>query len=465
MKSDRKPNTPDSGARALAAAIAVQKLPAFGASLAAIKQLTSKPDSTGQDLAEAILRDPALTTSVLRAANLAIGLSAYRGDRIRTVSRAVVVLGMNALGALCATSLAVEHVRGDISQLERMRESVGRAIHAATQARDLGQRRGLSRDEAEKLFVEAVLSNVGEVAFWCFGEASAERMDALLRAGTPREQAEKQVLGMRFTDFSAEILRGWNIEEVLSKSPAVELANAFCLSASKGWDSAECLDASGKAALYLGVKTSEARKILAKNAGDAAVIAGALGLRESIRYIPHAEPDSAPHETMATYPQDPALQLKVLSEMVHLADEGGTLQELFSVCVEGLHRAVGLDRVSMLLFDPRRTELSARISLGTPDGYRERFRMPSGPEISEALSPGSIRRYGQGAQRPLWLPGELTHEECLLGAVSVGKNVLGAIYADRGTSERPLDESTVAGFSVFLRQLDLVGRSLAKART
>lgn len=83
----------------------------------------------------------------------------------------------------------------------------------------------------------------------------------------------------------------------------------------------------------------------------------------------------------------------------------------------------------------------------------------------EALPPGSIRRYGQGAQRPSWLPGELTREECLLGAVSVGKNVLGAIYADRATSERPVDEATVAGFSVFLRQLDLVGRPLARART
>jgi HD-like signal output (HDOD) protein len=455
----------EAGARALAAAIAVQKLPAFGASLNAIKQLTGSPLASGQDLADAILRDPALTSSVLRAANLAIGLSAYREDRVRTVSRAVVVLGMNALETLCATSLAVEHMHQDISHVERMREAVGRAIHAATQARNLAQRRGVSREDSEKLFVEAVLSNLGEVAFWCFGEAAATNMDALLSAGVPRQQAEKQVLGMSFEGFSEEILKHWSLDNLLLQSPPVSLANAFCLAAVKGLASDECKDSAHKIAIYLSVRTAEASKVLAKNAADAVVIARALGLRESLKYIPpqdHAE--DAPPDSAEFGVQDPALQLKTLFEMVSLARDGGTMSELFEACVAGLHSAVGLDRVVLVLFDAGRTEMLARIARGVPAGYREAFRVPACADLTATLLPGAVLECGVGRRRPAWLPHAHTSSSCILATVSVGRNVLGAIYADRAPSRRDLDEQTVQGFRAFAGQLDLACLALSRAR-
>lgn len=456
---------PAAGARALAAAIAVQKLPAFGASLAAIKQLTGSAQTSGQDLADAILRDPALTSSVLRAANLAIGLSQYREDRVRTVSRAVVVLGMNALDALCATSLAVEHMHRDIFHVERMREAVGRAIHAATQARDLGQRRGVAREDSEKLFVEAILSNLGEVAFWCFGDSAAQTMDALLQTGVSREQAEQQVLGMRFEDFSREILQHWGLESLLVESQPVALANELCIAAAKGWGAAQCREAVAKVAIHLSIKPKDASALLAKNATAAAAIAGALGLHESAKYIPREEDveDGLP-ASAATYTQDSALQFKIMCDMVDIAGNGGTMLELFSVCVEGLQKAVGLDRVVLALFDAGRTELKARIAVGVSDEYREAFRLPVRGGMLAALSPGAIHEFGSKARRPIWLPHDLISPSCLLSSVSVGRSVLGVIYADRVTTSREIDDEVRTGFRVFSRQLDMACLAITRAK-
>ena len=53
----------------LAARIAAQNLPAFGASLVAMRRVMATATASGRQMAEVILRDPALTANVLRAAN------------------------------------------------------------------------------------------------------------------------------------------------------------------------------------------------------------------------------------------------------------------------------------------------------------------------------------------------------------------------------------------------------------
>ena len=80
------------------------------------------------------------------------------------------------------------------------------------------------------------------------------------------------------------------------------------------------------------------------------------------------------------------------------------------------------------------------------------------------LSPGVLHHYGPGARRPIWLPHNLSGPQCLLSSVSVGKNVLGSIYADRASTSREIDEPVLQGFRVFSRHLDMACLSVARSK-
>lgn len=452
----------------LASHMASQNLPAFGASLAAVSRIMANPEASGRQLAEVILRDPALTASVLRAANSVAMAGALRGGRIYTVSRAVVVLGMNALEAICVASLAVEHLQGNLAHKNRVHEVVGRAIHAGTQARSLGEKRGSEREDAERLFVEAVLSHVGEMAFWCFAGEKADTLDAMLRTGMDRTKAQQAVLGMSMQDFGKELLRCWGLDEAVVDSREVVLATELALASSGGWANSACKEPISKIAGHLNKTPKETERELQACAQQAADFAASLGLKGALQFIPAratlqaaSAEQAAPVKTFVE--SDPALQVKVLAEMMRLLDGAGSFQTLFEVCLEGLHRAVGLDRVVLLLLNPARTELSSRMELSHDN--------PAGPgamgvlystQVAEDLRGTTGQAFGERNPLPAWLSGQPVHRESLLGPVSVGGKVLGMVYADRKASGRALDAECLEAFRMFLRQLDLVGSALRR---
>ncbi len=451
----------------LALRVASQNLPAFGASLSAVTRIMANPEASGRQLSEVILRDPSLTASVLRAANSVVMTGALRGGKIYTVSRAVVVLGMNALEGICVASLAVEHLQGDMAHKARVHEVVGRAIHAGAQARFMAEKRGAEREDTERLFVEAILSHVGEMAFWCFGGQKADALDALLKTGMDAAKAQQSVLGMSMHDFGKELLRCWGLDEAVVGSREVVLASELAKASISGWSNAACKEAISKISGHLNKAPRDVERDLHSCAEQAVNFAASLGLQGALKFIPAAASAQATlagsTPVKAFTEPDPALQVKVLSEMMRLLDGGGSFQTLFEVCLEGLHRAVGLDRVVLLLLNPARTELSSRMELSTegpaPAGA---LRVLYTTQVAEGLMSHTAQVFGPKTPLPAWLSGHPVHRDSLLGPVSVGGKLLGMVYADRKASSRVLDAECIEGFRMFLRQLDLVGSALRR---
>ena len=118
-------------------AIAQQNLPAFGQTMQEVFAATETDSLSGQQIAEIILRDPALTSSLLRVANSA-GMGYAGQNKVLTVSRAVVVMGHNAIRSLCISALAVESMPESGPFRARLMAALGTALHAAVQAKDLG---------------------------------------------------------------------------------------------------------------------------------------------------------------------------------------------------------------------------------------------------------------------------------------------------------------------------------------
>ena len=460
----------------LARRIAERDLPSFGLTLRELFQATGDASSSGQRIAGIVLRDPALTSRLLRAANAAhLGLGGHA--RVVTVSRAVVVLGLNPIRSLCVSALTVEAMAGGTRQTQRVQHALGRALHAAVQARDMGLRLRASRESAEQLFVEALLGSIGELAFWCFGGTHAQSLDQALREGQPAEQAEAAVLGTTLRALGRELLRAWNLEALLCDSREVALARRLGQAAGAGnapgggWAGPAMREAVQGVAQLLGQSETETLARLRDNAREALELARALGAHDAAASIPasagreEASPEEPPEPARTPFPEaDPQAQLRVLTEMSQAARSRRELPLLLETCVEGLHRAVGLDRAALCLLNPPRNRMSARIAIGVDAAaLRERLHWDWSPELES--------RWALNA--PSWCKGEAGEPAGLLRATgaaqafvapfAVDGQLLGLFYADREASARPLGNEQFESFQSFVALAQVIVRSLPRA--
>ena len=122
---------------------------------------------------------------------------------------------------------------------------MARGFHAAVQARSLG---GMRRDgRSEEVFIAALLSRVGDMAFWCFGGAAAQRLDEVLNDGgqTP-DEAQMSVLGFRLRQLTAGLAREWKLGPLLlsvvegggrgGAEQAIVFGQRLAIEVENGWD-------------------------------------------------------------------------------------------------------------------------------------------------------------------------------------------------------------------------------------
>jgi eukaryotic-like serine/threonine-protein kinase len=180
--------------------------PALSDSVAAINKLTSSDKENISQLSNTILRDYALTNKILRIANAAH----YRqsgGGQISTVSRAVVVLGFDAIRNIAITVLLFEHMQ-DKANVKDLREAFLRANLAGMIGRDTSK---LCLPRAgEEAFICSLFQSLGELlALFYF----PEEVDQVRRLMTQKQisvhHASAQVLGLSFEDLGIGIARTW----------------------------------------------------------------------------------------------------------------------------------------------------------------------------------------------------------------------------------------------------------------
>ena len=446
--------------QALARRIAEQDMPAFGLTLNQLVSAADSDETSGQQVADIILRDPGLTSRVLRAANAAhLGLPG--GARVVTVSRAVVVLGLNPIRSLCVSALAVETLAGASRYAHRVEQALGRALHAAVQVRALALRQQRSREAAERLFVEALLGSIGELALWCFGEDDAERLEQRLNAGEDAEQAEQAVLGTSLRALSQDLLHRWKLDALHADSPEVTLGWRLSRAAQQGWEGAPTRALARQVAQLLRQDEAVTLQQLVENAREAAILAQALGVP------PHAIPGADAAATAEAPPEpdlpepDLAQQLRALTELACVASSRRELPLLLEACVEGMHRAVGIDRVAFCLLNPRRDRLLARIVLGLEsDALRAALDLPWDPRLEAQLREQPVLR-GDGV---VWgdVAAATGAEAFMLTGFHLEGNLIGVFYADRAPSRRELDAALVEGFRAFATQAQLVARALPR---
>lgn len=189
--------------------------PALSESVSAINKIASSEKESINKLSNAILKDFALTNKILKLVNSAY-FRPVGGGSISTVSRAVIVMGFDAVRNIAITVLLFEHMqnKSNINQLKEdflranLAGMIGKDVSVQTKMRDL-----------EQIFICTLFQNLGRLlAQFYFPEESEEIRNLMMQKPCAEDQAAMQVLGITFDELGAAIAEQWSFPPLILRS-------------------------------------------------------------------------------------------------------------------------------------------------------------------------------------------------------------------------------------------------------
>jgi diguanylate cyclase (GGDEF)-like protein len=195
------------------ALLRAENLPTLPAVALEVLRLTQDENTTIEDLAQCLARDPVLSAKLLRISNSSLF---GQGQEISTLQRATVVLGTKTV-MLMSLSFSLAHAlpktgrAAGFDLLEYWRRSLVRSVAAKVFARVLGSRRG---DEA---FLCALFGHLGRLVL---ARALPEIYAPVVTAcgGWPTSAEEQERLGFTSTEACAALLSSWQMPAHLSQA-------------------------------------------------------------------------------------------------------------------------------------------------------------------------------------------------------------------------------------------------------
>ncbi len=179
-------------------------LPAVPGVVAELKRILDEPDSTLEDVAALVERDPELCDNVLQLVNSGFfGLA----HRFTEIGKAVSYLGIDALGSLVIAIEVFEFAKGHprIPGFN-VEDEHAHALRTARIAGQIGSGRGVSR----AAFIAGVLHDVGRLILAALApDRLAVALQEARRSGRPASSVEEEVLGVTHAEIGAYLLGLW----------------------------------------------------------------------------------------------------------------------------------------------------------------------------------------------------------------------------------------------------------------
>lgn len=183
-----------------------------------VKNILQDSEYSIEDLANVIILDPAISSRLLKIVN-----SAFFGRQghINTVSRAVNVLGSNAVHDIVLAA-SVSRAFNYLSQgIMDMRVYWLKSIGSAMVARELAKRSSIT--DHEPLFIQGLLRDIGHLVIFQKCPAEAEEIyinHALSNPDNwtvnPIYELERKILGFDFAEIGSELLKFWQFPGSIS---------------------------------------------------------------------------------------------------------------------------------------------------------------------------------------------------------------------------------------------------------
>ena len=198
--------------------IAKSELPAITSTAKMLDKFNNDDKSSLPKLSQAILHDQALSSCLLKVAN---GVQHFSVNKVNTVSRASVILGIRAVKNICLTSTLVDGLLANKELnpvvYQQLTQSMASSFYAGLLAKMLAPQ--YAEDTQEELYLAAMLYRIGETAFWIVGGESAEK---LISYGDMTTESFRQKcvneIGCDFSQLSTELVKTWSLSDLLLKA-------------------------------------------------------------------------------------------------------------------------------------------------------------------------------------------------------------------------------------------------------
>ncbi|WP_322102092.1 HDOD domain-containing protein [Paraburkholderia sp. J41] len=158
-------------------------------------------------LVKVVLSDFALTQKVLRLANSAMYMAF--GGNITTVTRALMVLGMDAVGHLVVGLKIVDHFHHSAPRRIDAKLELNRTMLSGVVARKLTERGDLRA--GEEAVVCTLMRQVGKLLVVFYLEAEWDQIRREIEEGASDDEACLDVLGVTFEEIGMEAATRWRM--------------------------------------------------------------------------------------------------------------------------------------------------------------------------------------------------------------------------------------------------------------
>ncbi len=219
MKSDVYA-LPESGGEARQSALDVllrrmrteSDFPALSEAVGDINRIASSDREGVNELSNTILRDFALTNKLLKLVNVAF-YNQVGGGSISTISRAVVVLGFDAVRSIALSLILFDNLENK-EHARQLKEEFVKVLYAGMLAREMAGKAQVK--DVEEAFIGAMLHNLGRMlAMFYFPAESAAIRQRVEDEGVSDARASTEVLGVSFENLGIGIARSWGFPDQL----------------------------------------------------------------------------------------------------------------------------------------------------------------------------------------------------------------------------------------------------------
>ncbi|MCJ8318015.1 MAG: HDOD domain-containing protein [Colwellia sp.] len=198
--------------------ISNQELPAITSTAKLLDKFSNDDTSSLPKLSQSILHDQALSSCVLKVAN---SVKHMGHNKVTTISRAAVVLGIHSVKNICLTSKLIEGLlkSKDLSPdvYQRLAQLMASSFYAGLLAKMMVP--DYNEDTQEEVYLAAMLYRIGETAFWSIGGELSEQLikdDYLSEKDFNARSIE--LIGTQFSEISKGLAKTWNLGDLLEKS-------------------------------------------------------------------------------------------------------------------------------------------------------------------------------------------------------------------------------------------------------
>lgn len=183
-----------------------KEFPAMGSSIARIMQV-AEGHGCAEKLAEIILREQSLSSKILSMVNS----SSYGqfGGEIKTISRAVVILGLTQVQNMCISIMVFEKLNNG-PMAEILKSNTCQSFLSALFAKKLTRKS--SSVNSEEAFLASMFHNLGkQVTIYFLSDEYNDILDLVIEKGIEEDKASRRILGINFASIGQFIAIEWQL--------------------------------------------------------------------------------------------------------------------------------------------------------------------------------------------------------------------------------------------------------------